>query len=141
MIYIEQLTSEEITTLNEMHKKHPLHLSRRRSHAILLRSQGASVSMICSTYNVCCQTVSTWFSKWEKLGICGLIDPPGRGRPCILTESQKKDVEERVKKSPRSLKSVFSGLETELNISMSIDTIKLICKQAGLVWKRVRKSL
>ncbi len=141
MIYIEQLTPEEITTLSEMHKKHPLHLSRRRSHAILLSYQGASVPMICSTYNVCRQTVSTWFSKWEELGICGLIDLPGRGRPSLLTESQKNDVVKRVKKSPRSLKSVLADLETDLGITVSIDTIKMICKQAGLVWKRVRKSL
>ena len=141
MIYIDQLTTEEITTLSEMHIKHPLHLSRRRSHAILLSYQGASVPMICSTYNVCRQTVSSWFSKWDELGICGLIDLPGRGRPRILTANQNNDVVERVKKSPRSLKSVVADLETELGITVSIDMIKRICKQASLVWKRVRKSL
>ena len=141
MIYIEQLTPEEITTLSEMHKNHPLYLSRRRSHAILLSYRGASVPMICSTYNVCRQTVSTWFSNWEEIGIRGLIDLPGRGRPSLLTESQKNDVVKRVKKSPRSLKSVLADLETELGITVSVDTIKMICKQAGLVWKRVRKSL
>ena len=141
MIYIEQLTTEEISTLNEMHIKHPLHLSRRRAHAILLSYQGASVPMICSIYPVCRQTVSTWFSKWDELGICGLIDLPGRGRPSLLTDSQNNDVVERIKKSPRSLKSVLADLEAELGMTISIDTIKRICKQAGLVWKRVRKSL
>jgi hypothetical protein len=46
-----------------------------------------------------------------------------------------------VKKSPRSLKAVLSNLEVELGFTISIDTLKNICKQAGLVWKRVRKSL
>ena len=32
-------------------------------------------------------------------------------------------------------------MEAELGMTISIDTIKRICKQAGLVWKRVRKSL
>jgi len=141
VIYIKQLTVEEMTTLSEMHKKHPLHLSRRRAHAILLSYHGQSVPMICSTYNVCRQTVSSWFTKWNKLGICGLIDFSGRGRPCLLTEEQKNDVVKRVEKSPRSLKSVLSDLKAELGITISIDTLKLICKQAGLVWKRVRKSL
>lgn len=141
MIYIGQLTTEEITTLSEMHIKHPLYLSRRRSHAILLSYQGASVPMICSTYNVCRQTVSSWFSKWDELGICGLIDLPGRGRPSLLTDTQNNDVVERIQKSPRSLKSVLADLESELSITIGIDTIKRICKQAGLVWKRVRKSL
>ena len=141
MIYIKQLTAEEVITLNEMHKKHPLHLSRRRAHALLLSNQGMSVPMICSTYSVCRQTVSTWFSKWEKTGICGLVDDPGRGRPSLLTDNQKKDVVNRVEKSPRSLRTALSEIETELGIVLSIDTLKLICKQAGLVWKRVRKSL
>ena len=141
MIYIEQLTLEETITLSEMHKKHPLYLSRRRSHAILLSYQRVSVPMICSIYNVCRQTVSTWFSKWKDLGISGLIDLPGRGRPSFLTEIQKNDVVKRVKESPRSLKSVLADLEIELGITVSVDTIKMICKQAGLVWKRVRKSL
>ncbi len=141
MIYIKQLTAEEVITLNEMHKKHPLYLSRRRAHALLLSNQGMSVPMICSTYSVCRQTVSTWFSKWKKMGICGLVDDSGRGRPSLLTEHQKNDVVKRVEQSPRSLRSVLSEIERELGIALSIDTLKLICKQAGLVWKRVRKSL
>ena len=141
MIYINQLTTEEILTLNEMHKKHPLHFSRIRAHAILLSYQGISVPMICTIYPVCRQTVSTWFSKWNEFGICGLVDSSGRGRPPLLDDKQKSGVIKRVKQSPRSLKSVLSDLEIELGITVSIDTLKLICKQAGLVWKRVRKSL
>ena len=141
MIYIKQLTTEEIITLNEMHKKHPLHLSRRRAHAVLLSYQGMSVPAICSIYTVCRQTVSTWFSKWNEFGICGLVDSSGRGRPPLFNDKQKSDVVKRVEKSPRSLKSVLSDLGEELGITVSIDTLKLLCKQAGLVWKRVRKSL
>ena len=141
MIYIKLLTPEEIITLNEMHKNHPLHLSRRRAHALLLSNQGMSIPMISDVYSVCRQTVSTWFSKWEKCGVCGLFDEPGRGRPAILTDPQKSDVVKKVKKSPRSLKAVLSEIESELDIVLSIDTLKLICKKAGLVWKRVRKSL
>ncbi len=141
MIYINQLTTEEIITLNEMHKNHPLHLSRKRAHSLLLSHQGMSVPMICSTYLVCRQTVSTWFTKWETLGICGLVDNSGRGRPSLLSDKQKSVVTSHVKKSPRSLKTVLSNLEIELGFTISIDTLKNICKQAGLVWKRVRKSL
>jgi transposase len=141
VIYINQLTTEEIITLNEMHKNHPLHLSRKRAHSILLSHQGMSVPMICSTYLVCRQTVSTWFTKWETLGISGLVDNSGRGRPSLLSDKQKSVVTSHVKKSPRSLKTVLSNLEIELGFTISIDTLKNICKQAGLVWKRVRKSL
>jgi len=141
MIYIENLTTEEIITLTEMHKKHPLHLSRIRAHAVLLSHKGISAPLICSIYSVCRQTVSTWFYKWTKFGICGLVDSKGRGRPPSLNDQQKQKVKKMIETSPRSLKSVISELEIELGITISIDTLKLICKQAGLVWKRVRKSL
>ena len=141
MLYIKQLSLEEIITLDEMHKNHSSYLSRMRAHSILLSYRGHSVPMICSIYSVCRQTVSTWFSKWETQGICGLLDRPGRGRQCILTEQQKIEVIKDIEKSPRSLKKIIANLAIELGVSVSIDTLKLICKQAGLVWKRVRKSL
>ena len=55
-----------------------------------------SVPIICSTYHVCRQTVSTWFSKWEKQGICGLVDDPGRGRRPLLSDQQKAHVVKKV---------------------------------------------
>ena len=77
MLYIKLLTLEEIITLEEMYKNHPLHLSRYRAHSLLLSYRGYSIPMICSIYSVCRQTVSTWFTKWNTQGICGLIDLPG----------------------------------------------------------------
>jgi transposase len=96
--------------------------------------------MICFTYNVCRQTVSTWFYKWKKDGLYGLVDRSGRGRNG-LTETQKEEVIKQVEKSPRSLKKVLLDFEKKFGFSISIDIIKSICKKAGLVWKRVRKSL
>ena len=109
MIYVNQLTTEETITLNEMHKNHPLHMSRKRAHSIFLSHQGMSVPMICSIYLVSRQTVSTWFTKWETLGVCGLVDNSGRGRPSLLSDKQKSAVISQVKKSPRSLKAVLSN--------------------------------
>lgn len=141
MLYIKQLIFEEISTLEEMHKNHQSHLSRNRAHSLLLSYRGYSVPMICSIYNVCRQTVSTWFFKWDTQGICGLIDLPGRGRPCTLTKEQEAIVLMHIERSPRSLNKVITDLEQEFETPLSIDIIKSICKAAGLVWKRVRKSL
>ncbi|VAW44262.1 hypothetical protein MNBD_GAMMA04-974 [hydrothermal vent metagenome] len=139
MNYVQELTNEEKLTLKEMHKNHPLHLPRKRAHAILLSNQTYSVPMICDVYGVCRQTVASWFSKWEKHGICGLFDRPGRGRPYKLSLSQRDDVITKVKESPRSLRKILACIEKENSISLS--TLKCLCKKAGLVWKRVRKSL
>ena len=141
MIYVKSLTVEVKATLEQMHKNHPLHLTRKRAQAILLSAQGYSVPMICDILNVCRQTVSTWFTNWEERGLCGLVDLPGRGRPCTLSKEEKIEVIERIKKSPRSLKTVLEGIENEMGITLGIDELKSICKEAGLVWKRVRASL
>ncbi len=139
--YVGKLTVEETLTFKEMHKKHPRYLSGKRAHAILLSNQGYSIPSICGLYGVCRQTVARWFFRWEKHGICGLFDRPGRGRPKKLSVEQIDDTIKKIKNSPRSLKKILADLTRELNISISIDTLKCICKKAGLIWKRVRKSL
>lgn len=141
MIFINTLTPEEIITLEDTYKNHPLHLTRKRAHCLLLSNSGHSISEICYIYNICRQTVSILFYKWTDKGFPGLVDCKGRGRPCVLTEDQKIIVLSHVEKSPRSLKKVLADLEEEFGIPLSIDIIKNICKSAGLVWKRVRKSL
>jgi transposase len=105
VIYANELTPEEATTLNEMHKNHPLHMSRKRAHSILLSHQGMSVPLICSIYLVSRQTVSTWFTKWETLGICGLVDNSGRGRPSLLSDQQKKCCD----KSSEEISTIVKG--------------------------------
>ncbi len=141
MIYVKKLTFEVKVTLEQMHKNHPLPLTRNRAHAILLSDQGYSVPMICDIYDVCRQTVSTWFRNWKDQGLCGLVDLPGRGRSCPLTEEDKIEIVKRIKESPRSLKKVRADVENEMGIKITIDKLKSICEEAGLVWKRVRASL
>lgn len=139
--YIQKLTDEEKLTLEEMHKRHLLHLPRKRAHAILLSHSGYSIPSICGIYGVCRQTVATWFFRWKTCGLCGLLDRPGRGRPRILSSAQNDEVIEKIKQSPRSLKKILADIEKNMGISISMSTLKHLCKKAGFVWKRVRKSL
>ena len=97
--------------------------------------------MIARVYNVCRQTVSTWIHAWETEGICGLLDKPHSGRHQVLSKEDKADALIRVNQSPRSLKKVLADLNVALDITLSLSTLKRVCKRAGLTWKRVRKSL
>ncbi len=141
MTIYQQLSDEEKHTLEEMHENHPLHLPRKRAHAILLSNQAFSMALIGDICRVCRQTVAAWFSQWENQGICGLFDRPGRGRKSKLTLAQQAEIIEKVKQSPRSLKKILAEIENEMGVSISISTLKDICKKAKLIWKRVRKSL
>jgi len=141
MIIVNPLSLQEIQTLEEMHGNHPSHAPRIRAHAILLSHTGFQLSMIARVYSVCRQTVSTWIHAWDTGGICGLLDRPRSGRPRILCQEAEVDALARVNQSPRSLKKVLSELAENFDLTLSLATLKRICKRAGLSWKRIRKSL
>jgi transposase len=141
MLIVNPLLPEEIQTLEDMHKNHPCHAPRIRAHAILLSDAGFKLSMIASVYGVCRQTAATWLHAWEDSGICALFDKPRSGRPRILCEEAETEALVSVNQSPRSLKTVLLELSESLGLTPSISTLKRLCKQAGLIWKRVRKSL
>lgn len=141
MLFVNPLSPNEISNLEELHKNHKNHAPRARSHAVLLNANGFTVSKIVEIIGVCRQTVATWLHEWENNGICGLIDLPRPGRPRILNNVQEIETIEHVQQSPRSLKNVLAGLSKKFKINISRSTLKRICKRAGLSWKRMRKSL
>ncbi len=141
MIIVDFLTREEILTLEDMHENHPCHAPRIRAHAILLSHAKFKLSLISRVYAVCRQTVSTWIHAWETKGICGLLDKPRSGRPRILRGDAETDALNRIIQTPRSLKKVLADLSAHFGITLSLSTLKSVCKRAGLSWKRVRKSL
>lgn len=141
MILIDFLSHEEIQTLEEMHKNHSCHAPRIRAHAVLLSYSGFKLSNIAQIYNVSRQTASKWIRGWKDDGICGLLDKPRSGRPRILCADTEADALTLVSRSPRSLKKVLSELSESLGLTLSLSTLKRVCKRAGLSWKRIRKSL
>ncbi|MDD5115235.1 MAG: IS630 family transposase [Methylobacter sp.] len=124
-----------------MKRYHPSHVPRVRAQAVLLSDNGFSLKELSAIFGVCRQTTSTWLTAWETGGIAALLDKPRSGRPCKLTGEAKRYVLDRVEESPRALKTVLAQLAEHWSIPVSIASLKRVCKQAGLVWKRVRKSL
>jgi transposase len=141
MIFVDALSPAERLTLEEMHGNHPCHAPRIRAHAILLSYAEFKISLIATIYKVCRQTVSSWITAWNTQGICGLLDLPRSGRPRILQGELEVDTLTRISQAPRSLKKVLADLAEQLNLTLSLSTLKRVCKRAGLNWKRVRKSL
>jgi transposase len=141
MFFVNALSVEENLTLENMKRYHPSHVPRARAQAILLSDAGFSLKELSAIFGVCRQTTATWLTAWETGGIAALLDKPRSGRPCKLTEATKQYVLDRVEQSPRSVKIVLAQLTEKWNIPVSIASIKRLCKQAGLSWKRVRRSL
>jgi transposase len=133
--------TEERQTLEEMYKNHHCHAPRMRAHAVLMSDAGFSVKELAAAFGVCRQTASTWLHSWDELGICGLLNGYRSGRPNKLSAENQHQAIELVKEFPRSLKTVLARLCELTGINLSRSSLKRLCKQAKLCWKRVRKSL
>jgi transposase len=141
MLFVNPLSKEEITSLQEMMRNHPLSWTRIRANAIILSSEGILLQKIARLCGVNRQAISIWLKNWDSKGLCGLVDKPRQGRPKKLSSLQEKEVIEIVKKFPRSLNQALAEIERLWGIKLSKSTLKKQCKKAGLSWKRVRKSL
>lgn len=126
-----KLTDVELKTLQEGHKNHLQFQFRNRCQCLLLSHQGMSVSQLAKLFEISEITVYSWFDRWEKKGLCALINKPGRGRKPILSlqnSAHLKCVKKAVQKNPQSVKAIVAELETALDTEMSTDTVKRFLK-------------
>jgi transposase len=141
MLFVSPVNALEFKCLQEMVKNHPLPWTRIRANAVLLSDNKTPLQNIAKIYGVCRQTTATWLKNWEKSGIFGLVDKPGRGRHKILSPEKEEKVVEITTSSPRSLNQVLAEIQKRWEVKISRSTLKRTCKKIGLSWKRVRKSL
>jgi transposase len=141
MLNVKNLSAEDKLILGNMNRHHSSYASRMRAHAVLLSDTGFSLTELSDTFGVCRQTAATWLNDWEAGGASALLDKPRSGRPCKLLKDIKQDVIGLIKESPRSLKTVLAQLSEKQGITVSCATLKRLCKQEKLCWKRGRKSL
>ena len=140
MKFVAPLSEPQQITLRCMQDHHPSSRVRKRAHAIILSHLGYTLQEIAFTFDVCRQTVSSWFDDWDKHGIAGLYDNPKSGHPMILNEEDEEYVKKIIEEEPRSTKIVVATLDENRGIKVSLSTIRRTLKRAKQKWKRVRKS-
>ena len=126
-----KLTEVELVTLQEGHKNHLQFQFRNRCQCLLLSHQAMTVSQLSKFFEVSEITIYSWFDRWERLGLVGLMNKPGRGRKPILSlqnSAQVKSVKTAINKHPQSVKPVVAELETVFGEKMSVDTVKRFLK-------------
>ncbi len=96
------LTPEERTTLKRLAAS-PTATQRDalRARIVLLRSEGKREADVASTLAVSINTVSLWSSRFQKEGLAGLRDAPGRGRKPSLSPEKVNRVLTTVTQPPR----------------------------------------
>lgn len=115
------------------------HRVRQRAHCLWLRSQGMKPSELRVIFPVTEKTLYNWFAAWDKSGLVGLYDRPGRGRNPKLDEEQKAQVKLWVEASPRRLKPVIEKIKETWDIDVSLDTLKRVLKAFQMSWRRLRR--
>ena len=130
-----KLTEAELITVEEGHKNGSQFQFRNRCQCLILSNQGKTVSELAQFFEVSTITIYGWLDRWERSGVCGLINKPGRGRKPILSAQNPKhisSVKAAVGKNAQSVKAVLAELESATGETMSVDTIKRFFKNSGL---------
>jgi transposase len=141
MKYISHLTGDEVLRLNAVVKSGQCSRVRHRAHCILLSAKGYKIDEIADIFGADRRTVSAWIDAWEKSGFDGLPDSPRSGRPEKLTEKEKETALKLLRENPRSVRTVIARLAEMTGKAVSANTLKRLAKAAGLIWKRIKKSV
>ena len=91
MRFVETLNDEEVLQLQSILHDSDSYRKRMRAHAILLSNKDYKIKQIADICEVDRDTVSSWFTGWEKEKLASLSDAPRSGRPSSLNEQEKKD--------------------------------------------------
>ncbi len=139
--FVGALTEEEREQLSHLWKHHQKSRVRMRAHAVLLSSQGFPIKDLCVIFEVGRPAISAWLKRWQESRFDGFGDEGHPRRPPKLDEDERALARELIKESPRQPNRVLDQIEQRTGKRISRRTLRRIARAAGLVWKRVRRSL
>ena len=90
MRYIKDLTINEIKTLKDILRDSMNFRERQRSQIILMSNQKMNVKSVSIALSISRDTVERCLNRYESANFVSLKDFPRSGRPCLLSESEKK---------------------------------------------------
>jgi transposase len=127
------LTREQDKTLFNLRTADAPQKVKDRAEVIRLNAHGWYVEKIAAHFNWTPQTVREVLHKWEKLGLQGLWELPGRGGKPKWKEEDIVFLEECLKKEPRTYNSLqlAQKLERDRKIKLSPDRLRRVLKKRG----------
>jgi transposase len=137
------LTCEQDRTLLNLRDGDTPQKVKDRAEVIRLNAHGWYVEKIAAHCNWSPQTVREVLHKWEKHGLEGLWDKPGRGGKPKYTEQDIVFLEECLKKEPRTYNSLqlAQKLESDRQIKLSPDRLRRVLKKRGSFGKEPERVI
>lgn len=128
------LSEESDRTLQELRvaPKVAQHI-KDRAHMVRLNAQGWNVPAIAEIFECQEQTVRATLRRWQRGGLGGLWDTPGRGMKQRWCEADMQYLEERLDQDQRTYNSaqLSTLLEQERGVKLSADRIRRILQKRG----------
>mgnify|MGYP002778434994 FL=1 len=135
------LTSEQNQTLLNLRTADAPRKVKDRAEIIRLNAHGWYVGKIAAHFDLTAQTVREVLHKWEKHGLEGLWEKPGRGRKPKWTEANIVFLEKCLREEPRTYNSLqlSQKLENEHSTKLSPDRIRRVLKKRGSIGSEQEK--
>lgn len=130
MRYIK-IDTEERELLLALKNNNNDKLSCKRSHCLLLSSEGFKINELTKIFAVSRRTIERWFDGWEKEGYDSLSMKKGRGAKKLLND-YKKEIKRLIEEHNRNLKPIIEYLKKEYNISICKRTLQNFLKDTGI---------
>lgn len=127
------LTQEQDRTLFNLRTADVPQKVKDRAEVIRLNARGWYVEKIAAHVNWTSHTVRKVLHKWEKLGLEGLWERPGRGGKAKWKQEDLVFLEECLRKDPRTYNAhqLAKKLENERSIKLSPDRLRRVLKKRG----------
>ena len=127
------LTREQDRTLLNLRTADVPQKVKDRAEVVRLNANGWYVENIAFHFNWTEQTVRSVLHNWQKLGVEGLWELPGRGVKPKLKEDDIIFLEECLRNEPRTYNShqLAQKLERDRSIKMSPDRLRRVLKKRG----------
>ena len=128
------LSTEEKQTLEELRRaKSVPQRTKERASVLLLNARGLKNEQIAQGLDWALSTVRRTIHRWQKKGLVGLWDRPGRGGKPRYSESDLVALETYIQTHPKSYnsKQLATILTQECLVKLSPDRIRRVLKKRG----------
>lgn len=126
------LNEEENRTLSELRLASTVpQRTRDRAHMVRLNAQGWNAPVLADIFECCEHTVRATLRRWQRLGLGGLWDAPGRGDKPKWQEADLEYLEQCLEQEPRTYNSqqLAQKLTEQRQVTLSADRIRRLLKK------------
>ena len=147
-LFVRELTAVEIDELKKAIKSSTSRKAIRYAQVILASSEGMDSKKLSETYHYSQRNIAVIINAFNEVGVQSIYPRKHTGRPSTRTESQKTQLIELTKVSPRALGYPFNSwtlyrlkaaaIEREIFVEVSHMSIKRILDAAGISLQRTK---